>query len=164
MPPSHSRTTSAISLFRDPPPTDIAVTGGSIEENSGDGAPELEGLESDGSEAANKLEFSSSSATGDTPRRETSGETWADKIIASSEAKFDDAEVHSVTEESNQSPRVIAFCAKFRLPALYENHVFPVFLMWETDLWSTLKNRLADLVTVWGQEPSDRHRFERLGR
>jgi hypothetical protein len=33
------------------------------------------------------------------------------------------------------------------IPALYEARIFPIFLMWETDLWSTLKNRLADLVT-----------------
>jgi hypothetical protein len=32
------------------------------------------------------------------------------------------------------------------IPALYEARIFPIFLMWETDLWSTLKNRLADLV------------------
>jgi hypothetical protein len=33
------------------------------------------------------------------------------------------------------------------IPALYEARIFPIFLMWETDLWSTLQNRLADLVT-----------------
>lgn len=33
------------------------------------------------------------------------------------------------------------------IPALYENRIFPVFFMWETDLWSTLRNRLADLVS-----------------
>jgi hypothetical protein len=33
------------------------------------------------------------------------------------------------------------------IPALYERQVFPIFLMWETDLWSTLKDRLEDLVT-----------------
>ncbi len=33
------------------------------------------------------------------------------------------------------------------IPALYEARIFPIFLMWETDLWSTLKNRLADIVT-----------------
>jgi len=33
------------------------------------------------------------------------------------------------------------------IPALYESRIFPIFLMWETDLWSTLRNRLADLVT-----------------
>jgi hypothetical protein len=33
------------------------------------------------------------------------------------------------------------------IPALYEARIFPIFLMWETDLWSTLKNRLQDLVT-----------------
>ena len=33
------------------------------------------------------------------------------------------------------------------IPALYEAQIFPIFLMWETDLWSTLKNRLSDLVT-----------------
>jgi hypothetical protein len=33
------------------------------------------------------------------------------------------------------------------IPALYEEQIFPIFLMWETDLWSTLKNRLQDLVT-----------------
>ncbi|MBI4889080.1 MAG: C1 family peptidase [Acidobacteria bacterium] len=36
------------------------------------------------------------------------------------------------------------------VPALFEAHIFPIFLMWETDIWSTLKNRLADLVL---QEP-----------
>ncbi|MBI4196130.1 MAG: C1 family peptidase [Betaproteobacteria bacterium] len=33
------------------------------------------------------------------------------------------------------------------IPALYEAKIFPIFLMWETDLWSTLKNRLADLIS-----------------
>jgi hypothetical protein len=32
------------------------------------------------------------------------------------------------------------------IPALYESQIFPIFLMWETDLWSTLKNRFQDLV------------------
>ena len=32
------------------------------------------------------------------------------------------------------------------IPALFENRVFPIFLMWETDLWSTLKNRFADTL------------------
>ncbi len=32
------------------------------------------------------------------------------------------------------------------IPALYEARIFPIFLMWETDLWSTLRNRLQDLV------------------
>jgi hypothetical protein len=33
------------------------------------------------------------------------------------------------------------------IPALYDAKIFPIFLMWETDLWSTIKNRLEDLVT-----------------
>jgi hypothetical protein len=33
------------------------------------------------------------------------------------------------------------------IPALYEAKIFPIFFMWETDLLSTLKNRLSDLVT-----------------
>lgn len=33
------------------------------------------------------------------------------------------------------------------IPALYDAKIFPIFLMWETDLWSTLKNRLEDLVS-----------------
>lgn len=33
------------------------------------------------------------------------------------------------------------------IPALYEAQIFPIFLMWETDLWSTLKNRLADFIS-----------------
>jgi hypothetical protein len=33
------------------------------------------------------------------------------------------------------------------IPALYEQRVFPIFLMWETDLWSTLKNRFADTLS-----------------
>ena len=32
------------------------------------------------------------------------------------------------------------------IPALYENKIFPIFLMWETDLWSTLKGRLEDVL------------------
>jgi len=32
------------------------------------------------------------------------------------------------------------------IPKLYEAQIFPVFFMWETDLWSTLGNRLEDLV------------------
>jgi hypothetical protein len=30
--------------------------------------------------------------------------------------------------------------AEFWVKSLYDNHIFPIFLMWETDLWSTLKN------------------------
>lgn len=33
------------------------------------------------------------------------------------------------------------------IPALYEAKIFPVFFMWETDLFSTLKNRFEDIVT-----------------
>lgn len=33
------------------------------------------------------------------------------------------------------------------IPALYEAKIFPIFLMWETDLLSTMKNRLEDLIT-----------------
>lgn len=33
------------------------------------------------------------------------------------------------------------------IPALYDAKIFPIFLMWETDLWSTLKNRLEDLIS-----------------
>jgi hypothetical protein len=33
------------------------------------------------------------------------------------------------------------------IPALYEAKIFPIFLMWETDLMSTLRNRLEDLIT-----------------
>jgi hypothetical protein len=32
------------------------------------------------------------------------------------------------------------------IPALYDARIFPIFLMWETDLWSTIRNRLADLI------------------
>ena len=32
------------------------------------------------------------------------------------------------------------------IPALYNNRIFPIFLMWETDLWSTLANRLEDVL------------------
>jgi hypothetical protein len=34
------------------------------------------------------------------------------------------------------------------IPALYERQVFPIFLMWETDLLSTVKNRLQDTLTA----------------
>lgn len=32
------------------------------------------------------------------------------------------------------------------IPALYDNKIFPIFLMWETDLWSTLTGRLEDVL------------------
>jgi len=32
------------------------------------------------------------------------------------------------------------------IPALYDARIFPIFLMWETDLWSTLKDRMADIL------------------
>ena len=32
------------------------------------------------------------------------------------------------------------------IPVLYENKIFPIFLMWETDLWSTLEGRLEDTL------------------
>ena len=32
------------------------------------------------------------------------------------------------------------------IPALYDHKIFPIFLMWETDLWSTLKGRLEDVL------------------
>jgi hypothetical protein len=33
------------------------------------------------------------------------------------------------------------------IPALYEARIFPIFFMWETDLISTLKNRVEDALT-----------------
>jgi hypothetical protein len=32
------------------------------------------------------------------------------------------------------------------IPALYDAQIFPIFLMWETDLLSTVRNRVADLI------------------
>jgi hypothetical protein len=32
------------------------------------------------------------------------------------------------------------------IPALYDNQIFPIFFMWETDLLSTLKDRLSDAL------------------
>lgn len=32
------------------------------------------------------------------------------------------------------------------ITAFYNNKIFPIFLMWETDIWSTLKNRLEDVL------------------
>lgn len=32
------------------------------------------------------------------------------------------------------------------IPALYDNRIFPIFLMWETDLWSTMTGRLEDVL------------------
>lgn len=32
------------------------------------------------------------------------------------------------------------------IPALYDNKIFPIFLMWETDLLSTLRDRLEDVL------------------
>lgn len=46
-----------------------------------------------------------------------------------------------LTSESDAA----ATAAKW-IPALYDNKIFPIFLMWETDLWSTLSNRLEDVL------------------
>lgn len=32
------------------------------------------------------------------------------------------------------------------IPQMYDAQIFPIFFMWETDLWSTLKNRFADKI------------------
>ena len=39
------------------------------------------------------------------------------------------------------------------IPALYQNHIFPIFLMWETDLFSTVTNRCRDLIARLTAEP-----------
>ena len=46
-----------------------------------------------------------------------------------------------LTSESDAA----ATAAKW-IPALYNHQIFPIFLMWETDLWSTLSNRLEDVL------------------
>ncbi|CAN5859929.1 C1 family peptidase [soil metagenome] len=46
-----------------------------------------------------------------------------------------------LTSESDAA----ATAAKW-IPALYDKQIFPIFLMWETDLMSTLKNRLEDTL------------------
>lgn len=46
-----------------------------------------------------------------------------------------------LTSESDAA----ATAAKW-IPALYDNKIFPIFLMWETDLMSTLKGRLEDAL------------------
>lgn len=46
-----------------------------------------------------------------------------------------------LTSESDAA----ATAAKW-IPALYDHKIFPIFLMWETDLWSTLSNRLEDAL------------------
>jgi hypothetical protein len=33
------------------------------------------------------------------------------------------------------------------IPALYEQQIFPIFFMWETDMWSTIKNQLTDFTS-----------------
>jgi hypothetical protein len=39
------------------------------------------------------------------------------------------------------------------IPALYQNRIFPIFLMWETDLFSTVANRCRDLIAKLTAEP-----------
>jgi hypothetical protein len=46
-----------------------------------------------------------------------------------------------LTSESDAA----ATAAKW-IPALYDQQIFPIFLMWETDLLSTLKDRLEDVL------------------
>lgn len=42
--------------------------------------------------------------------------------------------------------RAAASIAARWIPALYDAQVFPVFMMWETDAWSTITGRIADAV------------------
>lgn len=42
------------------------------------------------------------------------------------------------------------------IPALYDAQVFPVFVMWETDILSTLRNRLVDLIPALPPEAERR--------
>jgi len=39
------------------------------------------------------------------------------------------------------------------IPALYQQRIFPIFLMWETDLFSTIANRCRDLIAQLTAEP-----------
>jgi hypothetical protein len=39
------------------------------------------------------------------------------------------------------------------IPAMYQNRIFPIFLMWETDLFSTVTNRCRDLIAGLTAEP-----------
>ncbi len=39
------------------------------------------------------------------------------------------------------------------IPALYDAQIFPIFFMWETDLWNTLKNRFDDIQKNVPREP-----------
>ena len=41
------------------------------------------------------------------------------------------------------------------IPGLYDAHIFPVFIMWETDILSTLRNRLSDLLAE-AADPAER--------
>ena len=45
------------------------------------------------------------------------------------------------------SEKAAANTAAKWIPALYEARVFPIFFMWETDLFSTLENRVEDILT-----------------
>lgn len=49
------------------------------------------------------------------------------------------------------------------IPALYEQKIFPIFLMWETDLWSTLTGRLEDIVKANRAPPAGSSTAPRVG-
>jgi hypothetical protein len=59
------------------------------------------------------------------------------------------------------SERAAAETAAKWIPALYENHIFPIFLMWETDLLSTLANRFKDVLAA---ERPTAGGWDRVGR
>jgi hypothetical protein len=59
-------------------------------------------------------------------------------------AKSDSLDIAIYAHGGLTSEKGAAATAAKWIPKLYENKIFPIFLMWETDLLSTLKDRLED--------------------
>lgn len=91
------------------------------------------------------------SNTGDFRTQDSDLDSLANQQIAAARAQWGlkDSDVIDVAIYAHgglTSEKDAADTASRWIPALYNAQIFPIFLMWETDLMSTLKDRTADLL------------------
>lgn len=91
------------------------------------------------------------SNTGDFRTQDTDVDALANQQVAIARSKWGlkDGDVMDVAIYAHGglvSEDAAAETASKWIPALYNAKIFPIFLMWETGLWETLKDRTADLL------------------
>jgi hypothetical protein len=91
------------------------------------------------------------SNTGDFRTNDSDVETLVTQQLATARSdwglgKNDPVDIAIYAHGGLTSERDAAATAAKWIPALYDAKIFPIFLMWETDLMSTLKDRLEDVL------------------